>query len=343
MSRQRFGLLLIGALLVISAALYMSTRRNPSHETQGAPLLPTLAAEMNTLTAVSVTKGSATPALTVHKTGEHWTVAERADYPADVGKLRKLLLALRDAKIVEEKTSDPARYAAIGVEDPAQAGSDSLEVTVTTPAATHALIVGKPVGDGNFVRRVGETQSYSVAPAISLETEPRFWIDSRFIDTATPLIQRLEVKPVGGPGYALHRLNATDNTFSLDAAPAGRKPLDGHALAPSPSLLAGLGAEDVSPVGAIDFGQSSQAIVTLSDGNVLTLTGVVIADKHWLQVQASKDAALTSKAQGRAFEVASYRYDAIFKPLDGLLAAQETPTPKAAPKAAPLAPAHAKP
>ena len=339
MSRQRFGLLLIGALLVISAAIYMSTQRNRSLETQGAPLLPTLAAQMNAVTAVGVSKGSATPTLTIHKTGEHWTVAERADYPADVAKLRKLLLALRDAKIVEDKTADPARYAAIGVEDPAQAGSASLQVTVTTPAATPALIVGKPVGEGNFVRRVGEKQSYSVEPAISLETEPRFWIDSRFIDTATALIQSLEVKPVGGPAYTLRRLNATDNTFSLDGAPAGRKPLDAHALAPSTTLLSALTAEDVSPVGSLDFGQSSQAVVTLSDGNVLTLTGVVIADKHWLQVQASKDAALMSRAQGRAFEVASYRYDAIFKPLDGLLVPKETP----APKAAPMAPAHAKP
>ena len=91
-------------------------------------------------------------------------------------------------------------------------------------------------------------------------------------------------------------------------------------------------------MGAIDFGRSSQAIVTLSDGIVLTLTGAVIADKHWLQVQASKDAALPAKAQGRAFEVASYRYDAIFKPLDQLLVPKETPAPKAAPAAAAHAP-----
>jgi hypothetical protein len=338
MSRQRFTLLLIVALVVISAAIYVSTQRNQSRETQGGSLLPTLAAEMNSITAVSVRKGSPAPSLTVHKTGDLWTVAERADYPADVAKLRKLLLALRDAKIIDEKTADPGRYADLGVEDPAQAGSIAVEVTVATPAATHALIVGKPVGEGNFVRRTGEKQSYSVEPAISLETEPRFWIDSRFIDAATALIQSIEVKPAGGPTYSLHRLNATDNTFSLDGAPAARKPLDAHALAPPVTLLAGLTAEDVSPAGAIDFGQSSQAIVTLSDGNVITLTGAIIADKHWLKVQASKDAALTAKAEGRAFEVASYRYDAIFKPLDGLLAPPEVPVPKAGPAAAAHAP-----
>jgi len=32
------------------------------------------------------------------------------ELPADVAKLRKLLLSLSDAKIREEKTSDPAKY-----------------------------------------------------------------------------------------------------------------------------------------------------------------------------------------------------------------------------------------
>jgi hypothetical protein len=86
----------------------------------------------------------------------------------------------------------------------------------------------------------------------------------------------------------------------------------------------------VSPAADIDFSQSSQAILTLSDGNVITLTGAAIADKHWLQLKSSKDAALTAKVQGRAFEVASYRYDAIFKPLEQLLQPKESPAPKSA-------------
>ena len=72
-------------------------------------------------------------------------------------------------------------------------------------------------------------------------------------------------------------------------------------------------------MGDLDFGQPSVVTVTLSDGNVVTLTGTVIANRHWIKVQATKDAALSAKADGRAFEIASYRYDAIFKPLDRLL------------------------
>jgi len=333
MSRQRFVLLLIAALVVISGALYLSARRNLPRETQGVALLPSLANDVNAVTAVTVRKGSATPTLTVHKAGNQWSVAERADYPADVVKLRKLLLSLRDARIVEEKTSDPARFASIGVEDPVEPAAAGAEVTVVGPSEKHSVIVGKSVGDGNFVRRVGENRSYSVEPAITLETEPRFWIDSRLIDVPVALIQSIEVKPAAGTAFSIHRLNPADNTFRLDGVPAGRKPLDGHALAPAPTTFAGLTAEDVSPSGSIDFGQSSQAIVTLTDGNIITLTGTAIADKHWIQVKSNKDAALTAKTLGRAFEIASYRYDAIFKPVEQLLVPKEPAAVKGAPAA----------
>ena len=87
-------------------------------------------------------------------------------------------------------------------------------------------------------------------------------------------------------------------------------------------------AEDVAPVADVDFKQPSQAVLTLSDGTVLTLTGTVAADKHWIQITSTKDAALTAKSQGRAFQIAGYRYDAIFRPLEQLLVAKEPPPAK---------------
>ena len=69
-------------------------------------------------------KGAAAPAVSLHKAADNGRWPQRGDYPADVAKLRKLLLALGDAKIVEEKTSSPANYPIIGVEDPTKPGAD---------------------------------------------------------------------------------------------------------------------------------------------------------------------------------------------------------------------------
>jgi hypothetical protein len=338
MSRQRFALLLVVALVAIAAAFYVSTLRDAPRETPGLALLPALPNDLNAVTAVTVRKGSATPTLTLHKAGQQWSVAERADYPADVSKLRLLLVALRDARIIEAKTVDPARFPQIGVEDPVDAGAAGAEVAVLTAGGQSAVIVGKTVGSGNFVRRQGENRAYSVEPSITLETEPRFWIDARLIDVPVALVQSIEFKPAAGAAFTLHRLNPTDNTFSLDGVPAGRKAKDGHALAPSPSMFTGLNAEDVAAANTIAFASPTQVIVTLTDGKILTLIGTTVSDKHWIQVTSNKDADLTAKTQGRAFEIASYRYDEIFKPLEQFLEALPQKTAvatKGASKAAP--------
>jgi hypothetical protein len=335
MSRQRFFWLLAGALLVISLALYLNTRRNLSRESHVAsPLLPTLAGELDSVTQLSVRKGAATPSVTLHKAAGVWSVAERGDYPADVTKLRKLLVSLGDAKIVEEKTSDLANYPLIGVEDPTQPGATGVEVTVAARDGTHAIIVGKSGAEGNFARRAGENRSFLVEPAIAVETQPRDWIDARLIDVPVASIQSIEVKPATGPGYIIRRVKPNEDAFTLEGAPAGRKAVDSHALAPSNTVLGNLTAEDVSAAAEIDFSKPSQALITLSDGGVISVTGAPAGDKRWIQLKSSKDDALTAKAQGRAFELAGYRYDAIFRPLEQLLAPKESP-PAAKKAAAP--------
>lgn len=327
MTQTRFTLLLVAALVAICGAFYLSSQRNLQRDTLGAPLFPTLAPELDTVSEVSIIKGSETPAVTLHKAGTQWSVAQRADYPADVAKLRRLLRALGDAKVVEEKTSDPANYPIIGVEDPTKAGASGAEVSVAAKDGKHAVIVGKAAGEGTFARRTGESKSYTVEPALAVEAEPRAWIETQLIDIPSSEIQSIEFKPATGPGYVLHRLKPKEDPFALDKVPAGRKPLDAKSLAPSPSTLSGLTVEDVAAARDIDFGQSAKVIVTLEDGTVVTVTGAAAGDKRWIEIQSSKDAALTQKAQDRAFEIASYRYDAIFRPLDQLLVPNETKPP----------------
>jgi Domain of unknown function (DUF4340) len=367
MSRQQLIALLVVALVAISAALYLNTQRNISREVHGLPLLPALASDLNTVTSLSVLKGSTTPSVTVHKQGEQWTVAERANYPADVSKLRKLLLALSDAKIREEKTSDPANYSIIGVEDPTKPGATGAQIELLAKDAKLDVIVGKPVDQGNFVRRAGEKSSYIVEPGISFEAEPRYWIDTHLLDLSADNIQSIQFKPDTGPTYTVRRVsepapkpdegkNKAPNAaatpaspaaasaapaapaapavskFVLEGVPSGRQAADSNALAPSPTAFSNLSDDDVAPIAEVDFSKPSTVTLALSDGSVITLTGAAVGEKRWIQVAAPKDAALSAKTTGRAFEIASYRYDQIFRPLEQLL------VPKPAPNAKPAAP-----
>jgi hypothetical protein len=339
MSRGRFTALAVAALVVLAAALYLASRRNSAEPSAAGTLfLPQLASALGTVSQIDLQRGAAAPAVTLHRAGEQWSIAQRADYPADATKVHKLLLSLADAKIVEEKTSDPANFALIGVDDPASPKAAGTLITLTTKDGARGIIVGKPIGEGNFARRAGENRSFTVAPGITAEIEPKVWIDARLLDVPVEQIQSVEEKPASGPGYALHRLKPGEDGFGLDGAlPAGRKLLDAKALAPSGSVLSGLTADDVAAASSIDFSKSSQAIFTLADGNVITVTGAAADDKRWIEVQSAKDPALDAKAQNRAFEVAGYRFEAIFRPMEQLLVPKETKPAGGAPAGPPAA------
>ena len=166
----------------------------------------------------------------MHRAGDQWTVAQRADYPADASKVHKLLLSLADAKIVEEKTSNPANFSIIGVDDPAKPGAAGTQITLTTKDGKHSVIVGKPTGEGNFARRGGENRSFTVEPGISADVEPQG------VDRFAPARRsggpdserRGEVSAGRAAGYTVHRLKPGEDGICARRRPARRPQAPGR-------------------------------------------------------------------------------------------------------------------
>jgi hypothetical protein len=116
MTPRRLVGLFIAALVIIAVAFWVSSRGHRSDlAVAGQPVLDGLKASVNDVTELHISKGDGTR-VTLKKLPDAWQVAER-EYTADSGKVRKLLLDLAALQVVEEKTSDPASYERIGVED----------------------------------------------------------------------------------------------------------------------------------------------------------------------------------------------------------------------------------
>ena len=336
MTTRRFLLLLATSLVVIAGAMYLSSLRHLDRDPRGQPFLVDLPAQLDSIADIRLHKGGVAPVISLHRTEPgHWTIAERDNYPADVSKVRRLLLALSDAKVIEEKTSNPANYASLGVEDARSPAAGGVEVTLQSAAKSLSVIVGRMGGGGSFVRRGGEAKSFVVEPAVSVDTGVRDWIDTRLLDIPLEKIQSIRLKPAEGAGYLLSRApvdpkNPAVTPFKLDSVPPGREANEASILAPSPTTFSAVPADDVAAATRLDFAKPSLLDITMINGGTYTLAGVAVADKHWITVAASKDDALSARARGRAFEIASYRYDALFRPLEQLL--KPKPSPKTSPK-----------
>ena len=114
-------------LVVIAAAAVWGVMQinQPTEQvadtTIGQALYPKLAESVNDVSEVTLTTAGTEPAVSLKRQQDGWTVANLADYPADVSKVRALLLQLVDSKIVEEKTANPEFFDRLGVADKDQA------------------------------------------------------------------------------------------------------------------------------------------------------------------------------------------------------------------------------
>ena len=201
MTGRRVVILLAAAVLVIIIAVWSSSSRHSERATRaGDAVLTGLdKATVNSVSEVRLSKGGTRT--TLKKGATDWVVAER-DYAADSGKVRKLLLDLAALNVVEEKTSTPENYPALGVEDTASDKATGTRVDVVTPTKTFSLIVGKSSGaKSGYVRVADVPQSLLAAPLVTLDPDPRTWLDHTLIDITQDRIKEVSVKPADGPGY----------------------------------------------------------------------------------------------------------------------------------------------
>jgi hypothetical protein len=340
MTPQRVLLLLVAGVLVIAGSLWISTQRHLERATlAGDPVLAGLEKSLNDITEVHLSKGDGTRT-TLKKGATDWMVAERS-YPADSGRVRKFLLDLAELKVIEEKTRNREFYAQLGVEDADSPKATSTRVELITPAKTYALLVGKPgEGQNGFVRVVHAEPSLLAHPLITVDADPRHWLDRTIVDIADNRIKEATIEPATGPSYTATR-EAAQQDFKVAPIPKGRELSGSSAANELSSAFASLQADDVrrapdAPVAGA--AKPDHALFRTFNALELDVTGFVEGEQHFVAIvarAAAKDsqteaAAINQRLQGWQFEIPSYKYQPMFQPLEELLKKLEPKKPRAA-------------
>jgi hypothetical protein len=338
MSTRRVAWLLVAGAAVIAFAIWLSSRRHLDRDlAAGQLVLPGLEQNVNGVTTVSLKKGDATHA-TLKKDGSTWSVGER-DWPADMSKVRKLLLDLGALNIVEEKTRLPANYPALGVEDVSTPKATGTLVDVVTPTRTWGLIIGKSSGaKSGYVRVAGTPQSLLAAPLLSVEADPKMWLETDLIDLPAQRVREVAERPAQGAPFSASRDKKEQPNFTVSPLPKGRQ-LTGPGAADSmASALSALTLEDVRKAGAATDTQASRVVFSTFDGLEVEVTGrkdgthalIAITTRSTAAATAAEAQKLDARFKGWEFEIPDYKYAAIFPPLDQLLTKPPEPAKKTA-------------
>jgi hypothetical protein len=328
MSPARLATLLLIALVIIAGAVLLARRNEGTVEPDKAPLLDGF--DVAATTTVRITGAGGRPLVTLRRASGGWTLAERAGYPADAARVRGLLESLAALHSVERKTMNPARHAALGVEDTRAADAQGLRVDLESGAATRSLVVGRRAAtQGSYVRLAGESQAHAALPELDLPREVPLWLDRTLLDVPAAAVAVIEVTPSSGPGYRLRRAKRGDPHLRLEDPPRGRSLYDEAIADPQAALIERFIIDDVHPA-ANSGSASASARFTTFDGLVVALAGRTTDSRCELRlhvaarpgtpaagvVQADR---LNARAGGRGFEVAAHRCGALFKPRDEFL------------------------
>ena len=108
------SLIILVACLIIGASAYFFSTANKSInsvEKIGTAFIPGLLGKLNDVATIEITNANNQVLATLLKNEDSWVVKEKKRYPADITKIRASLLAIAEAKILEQKTSNPDLYA----------------------------------------------------------------------------------------------------------------------------------------------------------------------------------------------------------------------------------------
>jgi hypothetical protein len=338
MSARRVAWLLVAALVIIAFAIWVSSLRHLERATLAGDLvLPGLEPAVNTVTQVQLHKGNGTQA-TLARGESGWLVSERG-WPAELGKVRKLLLDLGALNVVEEKTRLPANYPQLGVEDVSGPKAAGTLIEVTSPARTWSLIVGKSsTAKAGYVRRMNAPQSFLAAPLLSLDADPKTWLDHALIDVRAERVREIAEQPADGAAYAVSRAKKEDAHYEVRPLPKGRELAGPGAADALAAALSSLTLEDVAKAPQPAPPAAAHAVFHTFDGLEIELAGRKDGTRSLITLSARSDDAQTGKeAQqlgtrlaGWEFQIPDYKYAALFTPLNELL--KPLPAPAQKPK-----------
>ena len=303
----------------------------------GALVLPGLEHNVNTVTKVSLHKGDGTHA-TLKREGDAWRVEERG-WPADVGRVRKLLLDLGALNIVEEKTRLPANYPQLGVADVTSPQTTGTLIEVTAPTHSWSVIIGKSSGaKSGYVRVANAPQTLLAAPLVTVDSDPKSWLDHALLDVPVARVRQVEERPAQGPAYTVAREKKEQNDFTVSPLPKGRELTSAAAAEPITTSLASLSLDDVRKADPKTDPPSAHALYRTFDGLELEVSGRKDGNHSLIAASArstGKDTAaeasqLSARLNGWEFEIPDYKYTVMFSPLEDLLKKPPQPAKKAA-------------
>lgn len=289
MSRKHFSWLLALTLIVGAVILLMPVKTGHESGFEVTPLVPGMDSWVNEVARVRIVKAGDRTVATLVRGEQGWTVEEAGSYAADWARLKSLLGALAQARIVELKTANPAYFDRLGLKDVADTASSAKKIEIGEGEHVTSLLVGNtPQGrDGQYVRLPDKDQALLIDKTLEVADELRDWLQRDIVDVADSEVVEATVTHPDGEQITIRKAFADDQDFTLLSLPAGREIQSSWSVNALGGSLAGLVLDEVTADSNIDWSQAVHLRLLTADGLELNADLTEFDEKSWIRLVAS--------------------------------------------------------
>jgi hypothetical protein len=344
-------IVLAAALVALVLLLTFGQRGGGSSSTAGDLFVAGFEDALADIERVTIVKANGETIATLERRPNRWVAVDRNDYAASASKLRQALASLAEARILEQKTSNPELYSRLGVED--VSGADAGGISVAFSAAGRELptvILGNAEGTRyRYARRAGEQQSFLIDRNPDFPRTAAQWLDSQIVNVGSERVREVTITHADGEVVKLSKTGPELTNFEVAGIPSGRELLYPGVANVIGGALRELNLEDVQPAAAAPAEQPTVVEFRTFDGLVVRVTGTKTADESWISLAASVDAAaaapapapaeagaapptpaadpnaeaaaINAKVGGWRYKIASFQYDQMTRRMSDLLKA----------------------
>ncbi len=294
MSLRAFLILFTITAIAVAAAVIVTAQRDSAlGGASRAPMFPGLMARLEEVATIKVSRADGEA--TIERKERAWVLKEVSSYPADMEKVREVLIGLAQLETIEPKTKRVDRYAKLEVEDPIGKGAKSARITLTDAnGGTLAdLIVGKSKFslegiDSLYVRRPGEERAFLARGRVEPASGRLGWVDPSFLSIDRDRIRKATLRPSAPAPLVVFKDKAVDEDFKLADIPPGTELKDEFGVPDIARVLQGLTFDDVRPAAEVpvDQGGEPYGVYETFDGLIFDLWLAEFDGKTWLAGRA---------------------------------------------------------
>jgi len=295
-----FLILTLVTVAVVLAALYMQREPGETMMKEGL-LFPDLGQKLSRVTQVRITKGKSV--IRLHRRGEgQWGMQGRAGYPADLTKIRELLLGVAGLERLEQKTRNPERYGQLGLIE-AEGAKSVMRITIQDEEGQsfadfflgkRNAAKGRLAHEEMYIRIPDDPVVWLVEGNLPHGSETTDWLQGDILTLDEARIRAVHIIHPDGEKVIVRRTDPKATDYRLIGLPKSAEP-NPYVVNGIASDMAKLRLQDVRSIHEVDLSTGkpgAKILLTTFDGMRVTMETWRVGKDTLAHLDAGFDTAL---------------------------------------------------